>query len=182
MLYPVLLGVWAALCAASAIAALKLKPELLAKVEKLPRATIPGAILGFIDLLWCIPNAEPILPEAFHVYLLPAAIILGILAWFFLDKLFARALGGLLILLAHYFHKESFADAMPAGMLFAILCFVFGTWGIFVSGKPHLMRDLLRKLCANQNWRIAVASLLGAYAVTSLIALSFHLLSTGHSA
>ena len=179
--YPCVLGAWALLCAALAIVALKLRPELLTRLEMLPRAAIPGAILGFVDLLWCIPNVKPILPESLHVFLFPAAIAFAILAWIFLDKLLARAIGGFLILLAHFLLKESFADALPGSAFFALLCFVFGTIGIFISGKPHLLRDLIRNLCAKGNWRIAAATILAAFAVTSFATLSFHMLN-GHSA
>ena len=181
MLYPCALGSWALLCAALAFLALKLRPELSARLDRLPRAALPGALLGFADLLWCIPNVKPILPESLHIYLFPLAIALAILAWIYLDKLLARAVGGFLILLAHFFLKESFSDALPGSAFFALLCLLFGTVGIFISGKPHLLRDLLRNLCAKGNWRIATASLLAAFAVVSFATLSLHMLN-GHSA
>ena len=181
LLYPCALGLWAVACVALAAMALKLRPELSERMDKLPRAAIPGAIIGFIDLLWCIPNVKPIVPDSLHPMLLPAACIGAVLAWIFLDKLLSRAIGGLLILLAHYLLKESFAEGLPGSAFFALLCLAFGTLGIFISGKPHLLRDLLRKLCANPGWRIAAAAILASLAICSLATLSLHLIN-GHSA
>lgn len=181
LIYPCALGGWAILCGALAVLAARLRPELLTRMDKLPRAAVPGAILAFIDLLWCIPNVKPIVPTGFHSALLPAACVLAILAWYFLDKLLARAAGGFLILLAHYFLKESFADALPGSAFFALLCLAFGTLGIFISGKPHLLRDMLRKLCKNQTWRLAASAMLAALAICALATLSLHIV-TGHTA
>ncbi len=181
LIYPCALGAWALLCAALAAIALRLRPELSERLDKLPRAAVPGAILGFIDLLWCIPNVKPIMSESLHPYLIPAACVAAVLAWIFLDKLLARATGGFLILLAHYFLKESFADALPGSAFFALLCLAFGTLGIFISGKPHLLRDILRRLCANPSWRAAAATILACLAVCSFATLSLHLIN-GHAA
>ncbi len=176
-LYPFVLALFAALCVGVAIFAARLKAESQPKAEMLPRAALPGAILGFIDLLWCIPNVKPILPEGMHAYLIPAAVAFAVLGWAYLDKLLARAAGGFLILMAHYLLKESFADARPGAALFAALCMAFGTLGIFVSGKPHLMRDLIRKVCESPKWRMATVATSCAIAASSLAMLSLHLLS-----
>ena len=134
LMYLILLPLCAVLCITGGILLLKVNKENLEKREKLPRAALPGAILGIIDLLWCIPNAMPILPEPLHKYLLPLAILLIILAYCALDHLFSRAIGGFMILTAHFYLKESFAT----------LCLIFGTIGIFISGKPHLTREIIR--------------------------------------
>ncbi len=169
--YLAALGAWTCVCACAALAVTRLKPESAARWESLPRASIPGAVLGLIDLLWCIPNVKPILSESLHPALLPAAFALAILGWIFLDKLLARAIGGFLILLAHYFLKESFAAGAPGAELFAALCFVAGTFGIFVSGKPHLLRDFIRRACASGAWRIAAAAFFGAFTLSSALTL-----------
>ena len=135
LMYLILLPLCAVLCITGGILLLKVNKENLEKREKLPRAALPGAILGIIDLLWCIPNAMPILPEPLHKYLLPLAILLIILAYCALDHLFSRAIGGFMILTAHFYLKESFASPTILSAVFATLCLIFGTIGIFISGK-----------------------------------------------
>lgn len=144
LMYLILLPLCAVLCITGGILLLKVNKENLEKREKLPRAALPGAILGIIDLLWCIPNAMPILPESLHKYLLPLAILLIILAYCALDHLFSRAIGGFMILTAHFYLKESFASPTILSAVFATLCLIFGTIGIFISGKPHLTREIIR--------------------------------------
>ncbi len=141
--YPAVLFAAAAGAAVSAGFLLTVRQENLTERQKAPRLKIPGIILGFIDLLWCIPNAMPILPESLHRYLLPLAVVLTVLAWFALDHLFARAIGGFMILSAHYFLKELFAAPVPAGSIFAVLCLLFGTLGIVISGQPWRIRDFI---------------------------------------
>ena len=144
LMYLILLPVCALLCAAGAVFLLKVDKENLSRLEKLPRAQLAGAVLGLVDLLWCIPNAMPILPESLHRFLLPLALLLGILAYCALDHLLSRAIGGFMILCAHFFLKESFATPTPGAPVFATFCLIFGTIGIFLSGKPHLTRDIIR--------------------------------------
>ncbi len=83
----------------------------------------------------------------------------------FLDFLFARAFGGFLILLAHYYLLEAFALDMPLSPVFSVFCFIMGTFGIFISGKPYLLRDIMRKLFSSARWRIAGTGILATFSV-----------------
>ena len=62
IMYLILLPLCAVACLACAWFLLRVNAAALHAAEKLPRARIAGTVLGFIDLLWCIPNAMPILP------------------------------------------------------------------------------------------------------------------------
>ncbi len=166
LMYLILLPVCALLCAAGAVFLLRVNRENLPRLEKIPRAQIPGAVLGLVDLLWCIPNAMPILPESLHRYLLPLALLLVILAYCALDHLLSRAIGGFMILTAHFFLKESFALPAAGAPVFVTFCLIFGTIGIFISGKPHLTRDIIR--LAVTKYRFLTPVFLALFAMISL--------------
>jgi len=171
IMYRILLPLCAALSLAGAYLLLRINKGNLLKAEQFPRAQLPGAALGFIDLLWCIPNAMPILPESLHKYLLPLAILLTILAYIALDHLLSRAIGGFMILTAHFYLKESFGSPVPGAMLFAVVCFIFGTIGIFISGKPHLTREIIR--LGTGKYRCVMPVFLTVFALVSLMTFLF---------
>lgn len=137
--------------------------------EHAARNETAGAILVFADLLWCIPNTKPLLPDSTHILLIPAAVLLTLAAWKLLDYLFSRALGGFLILLAHYLLHESFTYHTPAAPVFAVFCFIFGIAGLFFAGKPHLLRDLFRKCASSNIFRFSVSAFILAFACLSTI-------------
>lgn len=147
-------------------------------LEKIPRAKKTGAILGAIVIFWCIPNLRPILdPDSFlQVLLIPLAVAAIVLAVMYLDYLFARAFGGFLILLAHYFLKETHgANLFPWAALLAALLMLMGIAGIFISAKPYYLRDYFRLLCRNKMVRYGSAvycSLTGFAALLVIIRLS----------
>lgn len=143
-LFPVLVFLSALFSLAFTVYLLMVKPENVDKMEKLPRWKIPGTILGIFVLAWCIPHAMPILPENLHKLLFPLLVAVVIASWFTLDHLFARALGGYFILTAHLFLRETFAYEEIANPYFAILCFLYGTFGIFLCGLPYRLRDIIR--------------------------------------
>lgn len=143
-LFPVLVFLTAPAMLAFAVYLLLVKPENVEKMQKLPRWKVPGIILGTFVLAWCIPHAMPILPENFHRLLFPFLVAVVIASWFVLDHLFARALGGYMILTAHLFLRESFAYEEISNPVFPILCFLYGTFGIFLCGMPYRLRDIVR--------------------------------------
>ena len=144
ILFPVLLFLTAAAAAAFAVYLLKVNQDNVEKMEKISRWKIPGIILGTIVLAWCIPHAMPILPEIFHKLLFPFLVAAVIASWCVLDHLFSRALGGYMILTAHLFLRDSFGCEEISNPFFAILCLVYGTFGIFLCGLPYRMRDIVR--------------------------------------
>ena len=171
IMYRILLPVGALLSLTGAFFLLKVNQTNLQEAEKIPRARIPGAILGLIDLLWCIPNAMPILPESLHKFLIPLALVLTVLAYIALDHLFSRAIGGFMILTAHFYLKESYGAPVPGAMIFAVFCFILGIIGIFISGKPHLTREIIR--LGTGKYRFVMPVFLILFAAVSLMTFAF---------
>ncbi|HBC89572.1 MAG TPA: hypothetical protein DCZ94_21755 [Lentisphaeria bacterium] len=145
--------------------------------EKLPRMRILGAVLAGLGLFWCTFHSKPLVPSSMHFYLLPTAAFCTWVGYILLDYLFARAFGGMLILFAHYWLYESFAYKTPCKPLFSILCFVMGTFGIFLCGKPHLLRDLFRNAAKSTNWRYSLAGILVFFSLMYMTYGLIHLLA-----
>ena len=160
---------FAAVSAVASVWAFRQSPAKLAKWEPLPRNILFGVILAGIDLAWCVPESQPLVPDSMRSWLVPLAIASLWIVYQFLDYIFSRALGGFFILFAHYLLFASFAYQAPLAPLFSGFCLALGTLGIFFCGKPHLMRDLIRKISASKRWRYSTAATFAAYAVLFLL-------------
>jgi hypothetical protein len=124
--------------------------------EKLARDKIIGTLISFAALIWCAKHGLAIFPgEPVRVYFIPAAFFFAWASYFLLDFLAARGLGALMILAAHYHLHNSFAWDSPLRPFFSVLCFIIGTCGIFICGKPCLLRDFFRAIAQNQSKRKA---------------------------
>lgn len=154
---------------ASAIFMLRLNSDNIVHHEKIARLRHIGAIIGFICLLWCVPNAKPIVWNWMLPLLYPVAIFLAIIAWLFLDYLFARAIGGLSILTSYWFLHDAFTFHSVWSPLFAIFCWIIGITGLFFSAKPYLFRDMLRKIAKQKLWKTVITSYLISFALFSII-------------
>lgn len=151
-------------------AAFLIRPSNLEKWEALPRNRAGGAALGFLALLFFIPNVEPMFSAREYLSVLViAAAALTVLCYLYLDYLFSRAFAGALILGAHFLLNATYAADLRYSSFFAFLCFVTGTIGIFIAAKPHWMRDWIRRIANSLFWRIASAVLLILFAIASLI-------------
>jgi hypothetical protein len=159
---------FAAVSACAMVWAFRQTPAKLAKWESLPRNVLFGVILAGIDLAWCVPESKPLVPDAMQSWLIPIAIASLWIVYQFLDYIFSRALGGFLILFAHYLLYASFAYQAPMAPLFSGFCLAMGTLGIFFCGKPYLMRDLIRKISASKKWRYSFGATFAAYALLFL--------------
>lgn len=137
--------------------------------EKIARHRWLGMAFAIAGLLWCIPHSKPLLPTSLHPYLLPTAVLCAILAYNYLDYLFSRGLGGFFILLAYYFLHESFTRHTPAAPLFAVFCYIMGVVGIFFSGKPHLLRDFIRKAANNSHFRTGAVGFCSIFGIFCMI-------------
>ncbi|MCK5844904.1 MAG: hypothetical protein KAG97_09370 [Victivallales bacterium] len=156
---------FAALSACAALWAIRQSPAKLAKWEPLPRNVLFGVILAGVDLAWCVPESMPLVPDWMQSWLIPIAVASLWIVYQFLDYIFSRALGGFLILLAHYLLYASFAYQAPLAPLFSAFCLAMGTLGIFFCGKPYLMRDLIRRISASKKWRYSFGVAFAAYAL-----------------
>ena len=127
-IYIVALFAFAIVFSAISFWVLKLNEKEITKNEKIPRYITIGLILGFLDLLWCIPHVKPILPSpSWGVYLFPAICVITWLSYLLLDYIFSRAFAGFLILLSYYFLHASFISEK---FLFFNLLFFLVFWKI----------------------------------------------------
>jgi hypothetical protein len=140
----------------------------LKKIDKIPRNVHLGIIFTIIDIAWCVPQAIPIFGVKDSTGIILLAIVCIIIGCGFLDYLFARALAGFFILLAHFFLWQSFAADISFMWLFPILCYVMGTFGILIGAMPHLFRDLLRKICNRRKWKVGFSILLILYTIVNV--------------
>ncbi|NOY74270.1 MAG: hypothetical protein GXP32_00570 [Kiritimatiellaeota bacterium] len=153
----------------AAVWAVRQSPAKLAKWEPLPRNILFGVILAGVDLAWCVPESHPLVPDGMQSWLIPLAVASLWIVYQFLDYIFSRALGGFLILFAHYLLYASFAYKAPLAPLLSGFCFAMGTLGIFFCGKPHLMRDLIRKISASRKWSYSFTAIFAAYSLLFLL-------------
>lgn len=111
-----------------------------------PRLTWPGMLLGSICLIWSAYHGCIMLEgelSRFHIWVKLLVPITIVLSYFFLDFLTARALGGFMILAANFLLHESFAQATQARGLYAAICLLLGTAGLFLVGTPWRLRQAL---------------------------------------
>ena len=168
---------FAAFCGFCTYWALAMVPAEPAKWEKLPRNVWLGVLFAAAGLAWCVPHSEPIAPAFMASWLIPIAAVCLWLSYQFLDYLFSRAFGGFLILLAHYLLYSSFVHKAPAKPFFSLMCYALGTLGIFFCGKPHLMRDIIRRISGNRNWRYSAAAVFLLYALASAYVAAGHIMA-----
>ncbi|UDQ96998.1 hypothetical protein AAEX28_08080 [Lentisphaerota bacterium WC36G] len=148
-----------------------LKEENIKKREGLARNHWLGSILVVIDfyLLW--PHLEPVLPLFLAKIQLILVVVAAFLAIAFLDYLFSRALGGLLILGCYFLVHENFYNYGFTYGFFPALCYLFGLAGIFIAGKPALLRDYFRKCARKAIYKNVSLAVMGAFVVCAIISL-----------
>ncbi|HJO92118.1 MAG TPA: hypothetical protein QF753_01850 [Victivallales bacterium] len=144
------------------------KTDNLYKIDRIPRNFIFGSIFAVIDIAWCVPQAIPIFGVKDATGIILLAVVCIIIGCGFLDYLFARALAGFFILLAHFFLWQSFAADISFMWLFSILCYAMGTFGIVIGAVPHIFRDLLRKICRDNKFKMYFSLLLVLYAIVNI--------------
>ncbi len=159
----------AALSLGAGIWTLRLNPERLPEAEKIPRERYFAAGLALFDLLCCVPHARPIAFDWMLPLLYPAAVAGAVLGFLFLDYLFSRAFGGLLILAAYSIVHGAWEFSLPAAGLFCIAAWLFGGFGIAISGKPCWMRDVIRKCAGKPAWKWTVGA---AFSLNGLLMLA----------
>ena len=149
---------------------LKMNEKKLPFWEKLPRNRIAGGILGLIALLAFIPNVKPLFsPEDNLFWLIPAALVLAVLCFLYLDHLFARSAAACVILLVHWMLGESYNADLKFSGFFALLSLIAGTFAIFIAAKPYWLRDCFRAMCRQFKWRLAGAVFSFLWAISAII-------------
>ena len=155
----------------AAVLTAALNEARLEKVESLPRNKWIGLVVGWIALAVCVPHAEVVAPAFLHPFLWPIAVIVPILGFFFVDYPAARSLGGGLILMGYYLVHYTFDFRTPGFPVLAVIGWLIGIIGIWISGKPCAMRDYLRLAGRSRSFRFSCAAGWGVAAVLSLWAL-----------
>ena len=172
-LFQIGLFIIVALSIVSVIYFKKTNSENIKTREKITRNVFLGTILICIDLIWCIPISKPIAPEFILPYLFPIAFFLTYLGFQFLDYHFARAIGGFIILSASFFLSNVWAFDIPEdsilAMSFSLLTYIFGIIGLFLAGKPYLLRDWFRKCSTSAKIKTASTTFFVIYATVSII-------------
>lgn len=143
-------------------------PERVTKFEALARNKWIGLFGGWIALALCVPHAVVVSPAFLLPFLWPVAIVVPILGFFFVDYPATRAAGGLLILLGYSMVHYTFDFRTPGFPAFAVLGWLTGIAGIWVSGKPCAMRDYFRLACSKKEFRLICG---GVWCVGVLMAL-----------
>ena len=144
---------------------LLLNNDNIEKRESLPRNKVLGIILTIIDFVLLWPHLEPVLPVFLAKIQLILVIVAAILAIIFLDYLFSRAVGGLLILGCYFLVHENFYSHGVSFGIFPALCYAFGLAGIFIAGKPALLRDYFRKCATNDKYKYGSLAVMATFIV-----------------
>lgn len=131
--------------------------------KKLPRLAWAGMVVGVPCLVWsakaaCLMLEGPL--AKFHIIVWALVPIAAVLAWFFLDYLFARAVGGFFILAANELLHQAFAANICVRPLYSAVCLVIGICGLFVLGVPWYMRDAIILAGNNKKLGIVIGSIL----------------------
>ena len=134
----------AAALLAAGIFFLHLNEKNIKKMESLPRNRVFGMVAGWFALIWCIPHAQAVAPGFLLPFMWPLALAVPVVSFFCLDHMTARAVGGLAIILAYEALHRSFDLALPLAPLIAVLSWLLGACGIWISGIPYHLRDAMR--------------------------------------
>ena len=134
--------------------------------KTLPRQREAGVVMAFLCLLWAADYAFPMFQEQFESFktiLMILVPILAVLSFFFLNFLFTRALGGLLLLSMSHILHEAFVAQIPLRGLLAILCYSIVFAGALCLATPWHFRDLLEKTKVSAKWRLGSSVVLLFY-------------------
>ncbi len=137
----------------------------------LPRERIIGIIMGFICLYWSAYHVNSFLEGnmlKFRSYLPVIVIAITILSYSYLDYLFVRGLGGLLLLFTTWMLHEGFVIHLPFRPIFSLMCYGFGVYGIFIIAVPYSFRDLLEKITLHirYQWIVSLSLIVvGSYSL-----------------
>jgi len=144
----------AAALLAAGIFFLRLDGENVKKYESLPRNRVFGMVAGWFALIWCIPHAQAVAPGFLLPLMWPLALAVPVISFFCLDYMTARAAGGLAIILAYEALHRSFDLALPTAPVIAVLSWLLGACGFWISGIPYHLRDAIRLAAKKTSMRL----------------------------
>lgn len=160
-----------AIALAEAAGLLAAKPERRAFFDRLARHRKAALFIGWAALAVCVPHARVVSPDFLTPFLWPLAVIFPILGYFYLDFALARAVAGAMILCAYFTVHLTFDLKLPTAPVLAVLSWLFGIAGIWVSARPRAFRDAFRLAAENRAFKGMMAAALMVYAL--LLAASF---------
>lgn len=168
LLYKIVLTAAALLSFAVACLLLKFNARNLPLCEKLLRDRRFGLPLALGGLLWCVPYAGVLVWDWMTPWLLPLALVLTVLTYFYLEYLPSRAIAGIMILYTAYVAQESYAFHTPGAPWLMILSWIMAVTGMFIAAKPHLIRDYFRKIVVDERYRLIGVAFFLVYGLWSL--------------
>jgi len=125
----------------------------------LPRHRLAGTLLGALCLIWAAVHANAMLEgdlARFRIIVKALVPVVVVLAYFHLDYLLARALGGLLLLLVNHVLQAGFAAQVPWRPVFSTVCYIVGIAGMFLVAVPWRLRDGIGLSADSAKWRLAL--------------------------
>lgn len=140
--------------------------------RRLPRERWLGTFLAMLCLAWAAWHAVPMLEGGlarFRIVVVALVPIITVLSFGKLNYLFARALGGLCLLLLTYMLHLAFTIQLPARVVFAAGCYLLLVVAMWQVAAPWYFRDALRKAAATPRWRGRLAGVIGAFLVFFLV-------------
>ncbi|MCQ2397558.1 MAG: hypothetical protein MJ106_07675 [Lentisphaeria bacterium] len=144
-------------------------PTHPAWATKVPRLRWPGIIIGTAVLAVCAYEGAAILPGTRWAGLFWALVpCTAIAAWFTLDFLMARALSGVVILLANYAIQHAFAYHCACRPLYAVVALAWGLVATACLAWPWWFRDILVK-CAEQSSKALRYAILAVCVLSAVV-------------
>ena len=134
----------AAGCGYLAYLLLDVTPEKLPLRERWTRNKPLGMILAYVAFIVCVPYAEVVSPDFLIPLLWPLALVMPVVCALYVDYPTARAVGGLLILLAYLVVHDGFELVLPLAPALSVVSWAVGIAGIWLSAQPWKLRDLFR--------------------------------------
>jgi hypothetical protein len=130
-------------------------PELW---QKLPRNRSVGVILALGALAWAAWYGIPMLEGGLAKYRVIVKILVpvtAVLAYFYLNFLLARAIGGLMLLASTFLLSTAFAAAIPFRPIHSIACYLMAIAGAIMLATPWHFRDVLKSARDSKRFRSA---------------------------
>ncbi len=142
--------------------------------KRLPRERVIGSVLASICLVWAVFLVLPMLEGGMLRYRTLLKLLvpgIAVLAYFFLDYLFTRALGGFLLLCLNAMIYQAFVVNLPLPFrtVYDLLCYGIGIGGLLLIGMPWVFRDLLEKAETARLWRMRLGVVFGGLALFFLV-------------
>ena len=116
--------------------------------QRLPRDRNVGIILAAAALIWAAWYGIPMLEGGMAKFRIGIKILVpvtAILAYFYLNFLLTRAVGGLMMLASTFLMSSAFAAKIPLRPVHSTACYLMAIAGAIMLAAPWRFRDALQK-------------------------------------